>query len=207
MENGNGLQLCEDGVQRWSEAMIWEKKARQNEPKNSEPISTPSAALGEAPATPALPEPSKLENPMAETTQKVTTSLPPSQGQTTVGRSVNLKGELSGNEDLLIEGQFEGNINVQDHCLTVGAQGQVKAEIQARQVIVFGKVDGKINARDKIELRKTGYVIGDLTSMGIAIEEGAYFKGSIEILREAPTKAELPRVASAVSAVAAKAVN
>ncbi len=119
MENGTGLQLCEDGVQRWSEAMIWEKKARQNEPKNSEPISTPSA----------------------------------------------------------------------------------------RQVIVFGKVDGKINARDKIELRKTGYVIGDLTSMGIAIEEGAYFKGSIEILREAPTKAELPRVASAVSAVAAKAVN
>ena len=81
---------------------------------------------------------------MADNTQKATSPLPPTQGQTTLGRSVNLKGELSGNEDLLIEGQFEGTVNVQDHCLTIGAQGQVKAEIQARQVIVFGTETGDV---------------------------------------------------------------
>jgi cytoskeletal protein CcmA (bactofilin family) len=184
--------------------MIWEKKARQNESKNSEPISTPVAPAGEAAVTSsAPPEPPKLEKPMVETTQRVTLASSAAQGQTTLGRSVVLRGELSGNEDLLIEGQFEGNINVQDHCLTVGAQGHVKAEIQARQVIVFGKVDGKISAREKVELRKTGFVVGDLISAGVAIEEGAYFKGSIEILREGMPKAEAPRPTHAGAATAA----
>jgi cytoskeletal protein CcmA (bactofilin family) len=95
-----------------------------------------------------------------------------------------LRGELSGDEDLAIEGQFDGKIQLRDHCLTVGAQGQVKAEIQASRVIVHGAVTGNITARDRIEIRKTGRVLGDLLAPGISIEDGAYFKGSIEILRE-----------------------
>src|SRR5438132_13227509 len=87
------------------EAMIWEKKTRQGESRNSESGST-ATLLVEAPSVPAEPETPRLDKPMAENTQKVTATQPSSQGQTTLGRSVVLRGELSGNEDLLIEGQF-----------------------------------------------------------------------------------------------------
>lgn len=101
-----------------------------------------------------------------------------------LGASLSLKGDLSGKEDLVIQGQFEGTIKIQDHCLTVGLEGQVKAEIQAARVIIHGSVTGNISASERIEIRKTGRVQGDLVGPGVGIEEGAYFKGSIEILRE-----------------------
>ena len=104
--------------------------------------------------------------------------------QTLLGRSVVLKGDLAGNEDLVISGQFEGTVNVQDHTLTVGPEGKVKAEIQAARVVIHGSVTGNISVRERIEIHKTGQVVGDLVAPGIAIEDGAYFKGSIEILRE-----------------------
>jgi cytoskeletal protein CcmA (bactofilin family) len=104
--------------------------------------------------------------------------------RTILGPSITLRGELAGDEDLAIEGQFDGSINLRDHCLTVGVKGQVKAEVEASRVIVQGAVTGNITARERIEIRKTGRVMGDLVSPGIAIEDGAYFKGSIEILRE-----------------------
>jgi cytoskeletal protein CcmA (bactofilin family) len=103
--------------------------------------------------------------------------------QSHLGASVVLKGELTGKEDLVVEGQVEGLINLQDCCLTVGLRGQVKADIQATRVIVHGSVTGNISARERIEIRKTGHVSGDLVGLGIFIEEGAYLKGGIEILR------------------------
>jgi len=112
--------------------------------------------------------------------------------QTVFGSSLVLKGDLTGNEDLLVDGQFEGTLNVPDHCVTIGSQGRVKAEVRARLVVIHGSVEGKITARDKIDLRKTGNIVGDLVSASVSIEEGAYFKGSIEILREA--KEEAPRI-------------
>ena len=106
-----------------------------------------------------------------------------------------LRGDLSGKEDLLIEGQFEGTISLHEHCLTVGPHGQVKAEIHARQVVIQGTVNGNVTARERVEIRKSGNVVGDLVAAAIAIEDGAYFKGSIDILREPAQE-----VASAVSA-------
>jgi cytoskeletal protein CcmA (bactofilin family) len=103
--------------------------------------------------------------------------------QTFLGRSAVLRGDLSGTEDLVIEGQFEGTLNFQENCVTVGPHGQLKGEIRARQVIIQGAVNGNISAREKIEIRKTGEVVGDLVAAGIAIEDGAYFKGSIDIVR------------------------
>ncbi len=111
------------------------------------------------------------------------------QPSSTLGRSVTIKGELSAKEDLVIEGQFEGTIDVAEHTVTVGPQGQVKSEIRARQVVVHGSVNGKITAREKIDIRRTGNVTGDLQAAGVAIEDGAYFKGSIEILREGRAEA------------------
>lgn len=121
---------------------------------------------------------------MAEPILKPPMAGAPGQHPTYLGGSVVFRGELSGDEDLTIEGQFDGSINVQGHCVTVGQHGQVKADIAARQVSVSGKLNGKVNALEKISIQRTGNVVGDLVSAGVAIEEGAYFKGSIEILRD-----------------------
>ncbi len=121
---------------------------------------------------------------MPEPTSKVI--LPPSREthRTVLGPSVALRGELTADEDLLIEGQFDGSIHLRDHCLTVGAQGQVKADIEVSRAVIQGAITGNITALERIEILKTGRVMGDLVAPGIAIEDGAYFKGSIEILRE-----------------------
>jgi cytoskeletal protein CcmA (bactofilin family) len=133
---------------------------------------------------------------MPESNRRDTSVSSQGRMQAIIGPSIILKGELSANEDLMIEGQFEGTVNLQDHCLTVGANGKVKAEIQARQVVVLGSVNGNVNARDKIEVRRSGNVTGDLTSASISIEEGAYFKGSIDILRDARQEEGTPIAAA-----------
>ena len=152
-------------------AMWWEKKTRRVVPRNVQPAAPP-------------PPPPRMETPMNETTARVPSTTPASQHQTVLGKTVVLRGELSANEDLLIEGQFEGTISLEDHCLTVGADGQVQAEVRARQVVILGSVSGNVVAREKVEIRRSGHLVGDLTTGAVAIEEGAYFKGSIEILRE-----------------------
>lgn len=121
---------------------------------------------------------------MPEMTPKGTAPHSREPNRTILGPSVTLRGELTGDEDLLIEGQFEGSIHLRDHCLTVGAQGQVKADIEVSRAVIQGAITGNITARERIEIHKTGKVMGDLVAPGIAIEDGAYFKGSIEILRE-----------------------
>jgi cytoskeletal protein CcmA (bactofilin family) len=125
-----------------------------------------------------------MEKRMADTTPRQTPANVSGQPASVIGRSIALKGELTGKEDLVVEGQFEGTIDVAEHTVTVGTQGQVKSEIRARHVVVHGSVTGKVSAREKIDIRRTGNVTGDLVSAGVAIEDGAYFKGSIEILRE-----------------------
>ena len=151
--------------------MWWERKS-------------PSIAPADTHRTPAPDENQKLEEPMTETIPRASSSATPAPAETLLGRSVVLRGDLSGKEDLLIEGQFEGTISLHEHCLTVGPHGQVKAEIHARQAVIQGTVSGNVTARERIEIRKSGNVVGDLVAAAIAIEDGAYFKGSIDILRE-----------------------
>ncbi len=165
--------------------MWWEKKPQSEFPKPGPTIA-------------ARPQIAKVEKPMPETIRRESMATTASSVQAVIGRSIILKGELSANEDLLIEGQFEGAVNLQDHCLTVGTNGKVKAEINARQVVILGSVNGNVSAREKIEVRRSGNVIGDLTAASVSIEEGAYFKGSIDILREG--KGEEPRIVAAASA-------
>ena len=121
---------------------------------------------------------------MSEPTPKSTNPSAAASPHTLLGRTVVVQGQLSSGEDLQIEGQFEGNVNLDDYCLTVGTEGRVKAEIRARHVVILGSVTGNIAAREKIEIRRTGHVVGDLVAATVAIEEGAYFKGSIDITRD-----------------------
>ena len=102
-----------------------------------------------------------------------------------LGSSLHVKGEISGNEDLLIDGSVEGLIQLDERKLTVGATAKVTADIIAREVVVYGTVKGNLRAKDRIEIKKDGSVNGDLTTARIMIEDGAYFKGSIEIDKSA----------------------
>ncbi len=98
-----------------------------------------------------------------------------------IGQSVEIKGELTGNEDLTIDGRVDGKISLKDHNLTIGAHGKINAELQAKRVVVNGQVVGNITATDKIEIAPTGSVEGDLTAPRVALADGSSFKGSIDM--------------------------
>jgi cytoskeletal protein CcmA (bactofilin family) len=104
-------------------------------------------------------------------------------GLAQIGKSVVVKGELSGSEDLYVDGQVEGTIALKGNSLTVGPNGQVKASVEAKAVVVQGKLEGNIQASDRVELRKSAIVTGDITTQRISIEEGAYLKGKVDIHR------------------------
>ena len=108
-------------------------------------------------------------------------SAPLSADLAQIGKSVVVKGELTGSEDLYVDGQIEGSIALNNNNLTVGPHGQVKASVEAKGVIVQGKLDGNIKAAERVELRKSAIVNGDITTQRIAIEDGAYLKGKVDI--------------------------
>jgi cytoskeletal protein CcmA (bactofilin family) len=110
-----------------------------------------------------------------------TTSADRSSGTARLGASLHVKGEITGNEDLAIDGSVEGLVQLEDRKLTIGASARLTADVIAREVVVYGNVKGNLRARDRIEIKKDGSVVGDLTTARIMIEDGASFKGSIEI--------------------------
>ena len=103
------------------------------------------------------------------------------QRSTSIGRTVTIKGDIRGEEDLLIDGQMEGRLDLGQHRLTVTPSGQVQANIKAREVDVHGVVKGNVEAAERIIIRKNSKLIGDLKMASVVIEDGAYFKGSIDI--------------------------
>lgn len=114
-----------------------------------------------------------------------------------IGKSVLVKGELSGSEDLYLDGEVEGSVELRGHNLTVGPHGRVRAHTRAADVVIHGKVDGNIHA-DRVELKKSAIHVGNIITQRVIIEDGAYFKGTIDIQRD--EKAELkPGVSVAVA--------
>lgn len=105
-----------------------------------------------------------------------------------IGKSVIIKGDLVSKEDLFLDGKILGTIDITAHKLTVGLNGKVEATIKAREVVVMGSVSGDIQAVDKITIQKDAHLEGNLKSAAISIEDGAYFKGSIDIVRPAPVR-------------------
>ena len=101
-----------------------------------------------------------------------------------IGKSVVIKGELNGSEDLTIEGQVEGKIELKDHVLTIGPNGKIKAQVFAKAVIVLGEVNGNVTASEKVDIRDGGSVDGDIIAPRVAIAEGAHFRGSVDMQRK-----------------------
>lgn len=105
------------------------------------------------------------------------------RGQASIGKAVKISGQIYSKEDLYVDGDVEGTIELQEHRLTIGPNGKVGSHIKAREVIVLGSVQGNVDAGDKLEIRKDAKLVGDIKTARIVIEDGAYFKGSIDIVR------------------------
>jgi cytoskeletal protein CcmA (bactofilin family) len=142
-------------------------------PEPQRPTPTTPATSFETAATPARP---------AVTSTAGTAATAASTGeQATIGKSLIIKGELSGSESLFIDGKVEGTINLPGNRVTVGRNGQVAANILAREIVVLGKVRGNCQASDRVDIRSEGSLTGDVIAARISIEDGAFFKGGIDI--------------------------
>ena len=135
-------------------------------------------------ATPApTPEPQRTYQPPQEpvVTRPPSTSVSTPQEQATLGKSLVIKGEVTGSESLYIDGRVEGSINLPGNRVTVGRNGVVSANISAREIVILGKVRGNMTASDRFDIRSEGSLTGDIAAQRVSVEEGAYFKGSIDI--------------------------
>lgn len=168
---------------------MWKRKE-----EIEEPVLNP---VKEVPPVSTMPQERKPE-PWAETQKSAVAHI---------GKSVVIRGELSGSEDLFIDGQVEGTIELREHHLTVGPNGRVQANINAKEVVIQGSVKGNLRAIDRVEIRKTGSLAGDLVAARVIIEDGAFFKGSIDIQKAGeahpkvgePRRAETPSVGESAS--------
>ena len=160
---------------------MWNK--RSDEPATYRPPGEPIRSPAPAPIAPAAPAPPATSKP---------------RQSAAIGPSMTIKGEIRAREELLVDGEVEGTLESQS-LLTVGPNGKVLGNIKAREVAIFGSVRGNVEVTEKIAIREQGSLIGDIKGAGISIDDGAYFKGSIDIVRSEPkvtTKAVLsePRV-------------
>jgi cytoskeletal protein CcmA (bactofilin family) len=132
----------------------------------------------------------------------------PRGGSAVLGKSVIVKGQIFSREDLTIDGEVEGTVELQEHRLTVGPNGKVIAGIKAREVVVLGTIHGNVETTDKIDIRKDAKLLGDIKTARVVIEDGAYFKGNIDIVRaEVPKPQPAPKPQPVASATAAPATG
>jgi len=117
----------------------------------------------------------------------------PRTGSAVIGKSVVIKGQIYSREDLVVDGELEGTIEAHEHRITVGPNGKIQANLKGREVVLLGQVHGNVEATDKIEIRKDARLVGDIKTARIVIEDGAYFKGSIDISKAEPKAAPQPQ--------------
>jgi cytoskeletal protein CcmA (bactofilin family) len=128
------------------------------------------------------PEPIRPLPPAAPAPEPVRVAPPAASGeQATIGKGLFIKGEITGSESLFIDGKVEGSVNLPGNRVTVGRNGQVAASITAREIVVLGKVRGNMSATDRVDIRAEGSLSGDVAAARISIEDGAFFKGGIDI--------------------------
>ena len=142
---------------------LWQKEQDAN--RSTTPTTTTTTSQA-SPQSPSRSEPTRPGKPA------------------TIGQSVQIKGELSGQEDLIIDGKIDGKILVHDHNLTIGPNGHINAEVHAKSVQVNGEITGNITADDKVEISSSGSVLGDITAPRVALADGSSFKGSIDMGRK-----------------------
>jgi cytoskeletal protein CcmA (bactofilin family) len=171
------------GVQTKEKSCMW----KSTPGSDTKPMNTNAAPAMPTPARPSLDSarPKEFQSEMAH-----------------IGKSVIIRGELSGSEDLYLDGEVEGNISLTEHNFIVGPNGRVRANIIAKDVVIHGKVDGNVQGHERVELKKSAVLSGDISTQRIVIEDGAFFKGAIDIRKESgksDSKREMAAAASASS--------
>jgi cytoskeletal protein CcmA (bactofilin family) len=151
-----------------------------------------------APAQPAAP----MQQTVAPSPQPESRRI--ERDVVNIGKSVVIKGELNGSEDLTIEGQVEGKIELKEHALTIGPNGKIKAQVFAKSVIVLGEVNGNVTASEKVDIRDGGSVDGDIISPRVAIAEGAHFRGSVDMQKKGGQQQPAQKPQAAPTPVPAK---
>lgn len=156
------------------------------------PNQTGNTSLNPTPEPPSRSAP--VSTPVAEPANRSTVASSNNE-QATIGKGLYVKGEITGSESLFIDGKIEGSINLPGNRVTVGRNGQVTANVTAREVVILGKIRGNVNASDRVDIRAEGSLAGDVAAARISIEDGAYFKGGIDI-----RKPDSPKPAAAAAA-------
>ncbi|HEV8046326.1 MAG TPA: polymer-forming cytoskeletal protein [Terriglobales bacterium] len=165
------------------------------------------------PSRPGEPERPSIPTPVTSTPSESVNAAPraavaaSTADQATIGKSLVIKGEVTGSESLYIDGRVEGSINLAGNRVTVGRNGVVSANINAREIVVLGKVRGNLTASDRVDIRSDGSLTGDVVAARISIEDGAFFKGGIDIRKggQKPNGEEVKAPSTATEAVAARA--
>jgi cytoskeletal protein CcmA (bactofilin family) len=154
---------------------------KPNQAGTAGPTPTPEPSRPAPPPSPAFEAPSRPTTPA------------PTGEQATIGKGLFIKGEINGSESLFIDGKVEGSVNLPGNRVTIGRNGQVSANITAREIVVLGKVRGNVSATDRVDIRAEGSLSGDVAAARISIEDGAFFKGGIDIRKpEAKTTSTMP---------------
>jgi cytoskeletal protein CcmA (bactofilin family) len=163
---------------------MWMKQQTPTQPQSQgQPQSQPQGS------TP--PTPFRSSEPISDPSA-FRPGTPGARSLACIGGSLEIKGRISAEEDLQIDGKVEGPVSVRGHRLTIGRSGVLNSEVSSRELVVFGKVTGNINAADRVEIKKDGAVIGDIQTTRISIEDGAIFKGRIEIDRPGSKPSSVP---------------
>jgi cytoskeletal protein CcmA (bactofilin family) len=183
---------------------MWNKR-REDEP--ARPVNPPGPAVAPVPVAPIPPETKKEATHVS--TSPIGRFEPEARGgSASIGKAVKIVGQIFSKEDLYVDGDVEGSLEAMEHKLTIGPNGTVRGGVKAREVAVLGSIQGNVEATDKIEIRKDAKLIGDIKTARIIIEDGAYFKGSIDIVKPEPAKnAPKPQVSAPSPAAAAAPVS
>jgi len=167
---------------------MWKRREEENLPKPETP--------------PRPPEPAREGIPIQTYSARTADA-----GAARIGKSVVVKGQIFSREDLYVDGEMEGTLELPEHRVTIGPNGKLRASIKAREVVIAGNVQGNIEASDKIDIRKDARLVGDIRTARIVIEDGAYFKGSIDIQRPETGRAPVPKPQTAAAAAAPAAAQ
>jgi cytoskeletal protein CcmA (bactofilin family) len=176
---------------------MWNKRRDEEPSKPATPTIAPKPAPPEP--TPVSVKKEAIPTPMSSTPLRGP-DMDSARGAATIGKAVKVNGQITSQEDLYVDGDVEGTVELVQHKLTIGPNGRVHAAIKAREVVALGNIQGNVEASDKIEIRKDAKLVGDIKTARIIIEDGAYFKGSIDIVKPEPKAAPAPTPRPAQSA-------
>jgi len=186
---------------------MWNKRREEEPPKPYTPQTVaPSGPAAPAPVAPSSVEVKKEATPVSSTPVGKFDSE--NRGNAaSIGKAVKVVGQIFSKEDLYVDGTVEGTVEALEHRLIVGPHGTMQAAIKAREVTALGNIQGNVDAAERIEIRKDAKLVGDIRTARIIIEDGAYFKGSIDIIKPEPKPAPKPQAPAAAPAQSSAPAN